>query len=86
MELLENVLDYMIVLLLLHYMPENQPLSPYITSKTIVFFSMPGVTNGTSASGLGPYTSGGTLGMIGYAQTDENCIKGKKLGILLSQN
>ena len=33
-----------------------------------------GVENDTS-TGLGPYVSGGTLGMINYAQTDEACIR-----------
>ena len=35
-----------------------------------------GVTNATEGhAGLGPYPPGGTLGMIGYAQTDEGCIR-----------
>ena len=33
--------------------------------------------NGTTGatSGLGPYTAGGTLAMVGYAQTDPSCIR-----------
>ena len=35
-----------------------------------------GVVNASEPhGGLGPYPPGGTLGMLGYAQTDETCIR-----------